>query len=464
MSFTIILPRWKTYLYSLRYRYRLFKWINTGVIELGFSKQEVFQLRNMFSEYVKKEIQRKPRAFQYQELIDVVHSNLFAVEKETEIINKLLVYLNKIKPKELIMEIKDVKEFAVEVGLSAKETKGLDIDELIVEVIKKIDPKNKYSQEFISWYDALDDAYIDAADSGKPVVKTTNSKESNTMSEETVEVSELLEVVAEMSKKDDLLAVIEEYSSMFDGLDVSKMKLATQVKKAMKEHLESLAAASGDSKIDDEETEQLVEAINEAAEVSELKEIAEMEDFADVFKGIKFREGKGRGAKDRDLDAVKSEMLSALGLEEEVEEVEEVEEADEVVVDLEMIETAEAAEDKDTLLAICEELGIELKSLEKRSVKIMAKKAKEAVPEKPSKRNVSGKGAGASATIEEEDVEAEETEKTSVFQVVEEMVVAGESDKAIVAAVTPLYEAMGKKTLFIKKHVAAIKALVEQVQ
>lgn len=461
----VSLPAWKSYLYNLVKRYRRFLWINKGMIEFGMTNKEKGLLHGMVHKYLRKEVQREVIAIQYHDLVNIVLGSKMSIatKKEIQLANKLII-AHQIKTRSLIMEMKQLKAFAKEVGLKLADIKKLDEDELVIEIIKNLDADATYSDEFIAWYDELPEELFDSADA-------IDEKEKGGGGE--VDYSELIEAIEESDDVDELKELIEDddFAELFADVDVKKNKTVKKLQKAMLQAIEDAQEAE-EEETEEEETEEtendyseVIEAIQEAEETSELKDIADeiKEDDPELFKGITFRTGRGK-APYRELDEVKAEMLERCGV--EMEESEEEEEESDIEITAELVNDAVEAEDKEALVEMCDALEIELKPLEKRSIKKMAAKLMDALPEpaKKSDKKETGKGKSKKKEKQVEETKEETEEKCSVFQVIEEMVIDGAKEKDIIKAVTPVLEERGKKKLFIAKFVKQMIAVVESVQ
>ena len=510
----IHLPLWKAYLYSLLKRLRIYRWTNSGMLNTRLNKHEGNQLKSMIHKYVRKEIQRQPKAFQYTELVNqvLIERVALATKRERAIAKKFLI-VKAINVEDLMSEIKAIKGYAKEVGMKASDIKGLSVEDLTMEVLKHCDPKNSYTPEFVEWYEALPEELFDSADS---VATGKDSGDDGDAPEQ----SELLEAIDDVKKKAELIEIAEEYPDVFGDTDYSKVKLPTVIKKQMKEAVEAYYAEAEEEgtesgELTEEELETIVETLNEAETSEELEEFAADEDngLIEVFGEIEFSTGKGKKAKYRDVDEVRAEMLAALGVEEEEEEKsddvdeayaefeaiedlkelkaaakelgvkvkigmkreaileavaellqeqageEEEEEEEEIELTNETVNDMEEAGDKDGLLNACEEMGIELKNLEKRSAKSMAKKLRDAIGvDESANRGSKGGKVGKPAKEDVEPSEEEEPESTSIYQIVEELLIDGAKEKDVIKAITPYYNERGMKALAIKKRA---KQLIE---
>ena len=149
-------------------------------------------------------------------------------------------------------------------------------------------------------------------------------------------------------------------------------------------------------------------------------------------------------------------MLDRLESSEAEEAEEEVEETAELDITEEAVNDAVEAEDKETLKEMCAVLNIKLGILEKKSVDKMAEKILAVLPKESKKKGKEEKGKKEKA----KGIDKGEESK-SLFQIVEEMVEAGEDESDIVKAVTPILTERGKNKFEIKKLVKQMVAVVE---
>lgn len=452
------------------------------------------------------------------------------------------------------MEMKQLKEFGKEVGLKPLAMGKMDEDTLIVEVLKAVDPKNEYSQEFIAWYENLDDGYFDAAE-------TTDIESGADAASETAgdDFSELIEVINESTKVADLkeIATDADFAHLFESINLSKYRAAKTLKVAMLACLEP-SDESADVDIDEDTKAELVEMINSIESEDELIEFVSDETIESIF-GDKLEIGD-----EIDLDGLKGQMLSIIGVEAEekpakpmtlkekmaakkaqkaggkakktapkkkaapkakpddslvidfdpndfdpeevyaateelgipqlrkfakqlevtappgskkvdilglvADKLQELAEGGgatsestgdgEVTVNQSMVNDAIAADDRESLQAMCEEFGIKLNALQKKSTKLMGNKLLEVVPaDEPAKRDAPKSKLASKLKGKDKSAPASETE--SIYQTIESMVLNGDDESAITAVVKPLYVAKGKTLLFIKKRV---KQMVEIVK
>jgi hypothetical protein len=128
---------------------------------------------------------------------------------------------------------------------------------------------------------------------------------------------------------------------------------------------------------------------------------------------------------------------------------------------VELVKDAVKAKDREALVGMCDQLGIALNAIQKRSIPGMEKKLIETIGEsKPAeKATVAKKGRaklGAKA-----DAKAATPSAESVYGLMESMVLEGKSTDAIVKAVSPLYKEKGKSIIFIKKRVESMIQIIK---
>jgi hypothetical protein len=301
-----VLPLWKGYLYSLAERIRIYRLINSNQWRFGFSRTDVLLLRRSITKYVTKGGQRKPRAHIYNELIDSINEAMgIATQAELELAMRLNV-VKLLNVEELIMEMKDLKKFAAEVGLTAADMAGLDDMHLAKAVCDAINPEKGYSAEFIAWYDSVPDGAFDNMDGvkggGAPVSAAAIDAES---------IDNLITHINGLSKAAEFKELLADgdVGKIFEGLDCSKFKLAPQYKKAMIEHLEALKAAppaeaapaAAEPGISNED---LAKAISKCETVDEL--IAIVEANQAPFEGLEIT--------DTELEPIKATLVKHLGV------------------------------------------------------------------------------------------------------------------------------------------------------
>jgi hypothetical protein len=235
----------------------------------------------------------------YNQLINGINQAMGTATKEEL---ELAVRLNVVKllnVEDLIMELKNVKVFAAEVGLTEADLAGLNDMQIAKAVCDAIDPEKGYSTEFIAWYDAVPDGAFDAVDGvsgGTAVI-------------DAAAIDTLITHVNGLSKVQEFKDVLTdaEIASLFEGLDCSKFKLAPQFKKAIIEHLESIkynppaAAASPAAEID---KVALAKAIAGCSVVDEL--IAIIEANQTPFEGLEIN--------DTELEPIKAALIKHLGV------------------------------------------------------------------------------------------------------------------------------------------------------
>ena len=534
------LPKWKVYLYTLQQRIRLYKLINSNRYRWKLSRAEILLLRQTLKKYVPKEVIRKPKAFGYQSLLqNVLIDNItVATVEEIELVQKLLI-VNKLNLEELIMEMKELKVFAKEVGIKDAEVKKMDEDTLVREIITRVEPQQEYSKELVAFYNDLPDKYFDDAEAVEQT--TVDATESNSNGE--ISIAEIIEGIKEFTKVTELKEILadNDIGSMFEGFDPSPYKLAPKLKKAMIDFLENPPAID---ETNGNATDEIIEAVMEleseediVAAYEELKEthfseidlesIEEIDQLKDAMLSVLgYEEEKKEPEKKKSLLGLIKDKKKETGgkaklttkkdenefdwfdpegnIEEQYAKVEELgfakaksfakqalgltlkvglkkdeifdaiatkmaemaeggtaESTDDTGVELtpELVADAVKAKDKEALVAICEQLGIKLNPLQKKSVGGMEKRILEKLEEaKPKKEKVVSKGTQTKLKL---GTKEEVSEEKSVYQLMEEMVLDGKSEDAITKAVSPYYKEKGKSILFIKKRVKSMIAIIK---
>lgn len=319
MDYIVVrLPRWKSYLYTLAQRIRLYKWLNSNWVNLQLTRPEILTLRIMFGKYVPKEVMRKSRAFRYEYLINsvLIYDLGIATRQEIEVCQKLQ-WIKHLRLEDLVMEIKQLKEFGKEVGLKPLAMGKMNESEIIVEIIKNIDPKEEYSQEFVAWYDTLEDKYFDDAETEDLNEAKTEETNSDAVEDD---LSELIEVINETKKIDELKEICEDpdFKELFP-IDINEYKTAKKLKDAMLECLgndkgkkEEKEEKEEEVEIDDETKAELIEIINSIENEEDLIEFISDENVETIFAD-KFEIDEN----DVNIEAIKKQLLEVLGVKEE---------------------------------------------------------------------------------------------------------------------------------------------------
>jgi len=314
-SIVVKLPRWKAYLYTLIRRYRLYKWLNANWVNLGLTQEDILTLRLMFKKYVPKGVMRKPRSYRYEHLINAVliYDLGIATRNEIEVCLKLQ-WVKHLKVEDLVMELKQLKEFGKEVGLKPLAMGKMDEDELIIQIIKTINPKEEYSQEFVAWYDTLSDEYFEAAETEDMKEEVKEEKEEEVKEDD---LSELIDVIKETKKIDDLKAIVEDedFKDVFK-IDLSKYKTVKSLREAMLECLgtEEENGEEGEEdkvEIDEETKTQLIDIIKSIENEEQLLEFISDEDVQELLGDVEIDEEQ------TDVENVKKQLLEILGVKEE---------------------------------------------------------------------------------------------------------------------------------------------------
>lgn len=319
----IKLPTWKVYLYTFAQRFKIYRALTLGRINLGLRKGEKYLLRKMVYKYLTKGvINRQTKPIIYDKLVDsVLILNKHVAEKEEIELATKLLWIKQLNVKEILMELKDIQKFGKEVGLNVLAIRKMDEKELISAIVKAVDPSKHYSEEFIAWYDKeIPEEYFDAAEAistgGTTTVPTGTGEPTGTALTDT---SELIEVVNSLTKKDEMMQIVndKDFAAFFVGFDVSKYKLAPQLKKAMIEQLNKPIAtevtAGATIEVDEETRLTLIEIINEISNEDELIKFLSDDEVMALFASIEFGDVI-------DVNIIKTQMLSMLGVEEIKEE------------------------------------------------------------------------------------------------------------------------------------------------
>jgi hypothetical protein len=166
------------------------------------------------------------------------------------------------------------------------------------------------------------------------------------------------------------------------------------------------------------------------------------------FIGLTIGIGK---KKDEILDLVANKIA------ETVEGVGESTDQDSVTITAELINDAAKGKDRESLVEMCDQLEIKLNALQKKSVPGMQKKllAEITIGKEATKETTTVKQRGKlSAKTPAADAQ-------SVYAIMEQLVVAGKSEDAVVKAVSPIYKEKGKSIIFIKKRVQTMFKIIK---
>lgn len=485
------LPIWKAYLYDLKERYRILKRINLRKWVPGFIVKpgDSLIIKHCLIKFGKGGVLSKQRAYIYNEFVKVVEENQSRVlTKEYELAVRLSK-IKKLKLENIMSEMAEMKKFAKEVGMGISDYKGLDEEELLRAIIAKVDPKKqKYSKEFVEWYDEIPEEYFEAP-------KDKKDKKGKDKEEDEVEFDkdEVADVIENADKIKELYEVIETFPDQFSQ-KLLKIKDMEELQEKMTEVLEEMEDEKPTKKKDkkaskkedkEEEPElskkekkEMIDLIQETDDKDDLKGI--IKEYPSIFGDIELR-GKAT------LEKLQKKMLIALGVEVEEDEDEKPtkkadkkkkskeddleEELNEMgfielkkyakkagvsvppgttkVKTIEMILEAAEGGDKDeielnpsivkelvkekdleALQEAAKQMDITLKALEKRSCKAIGEKLIEALSEKPEKSK-------------KEKLGGKKKEKVSVWETVKEMVAEGETTLKIRKAIVPLLEEIG---------------------
>lgn len=544
MDFIVKIPLWKAYLYTLLQRIRIYKWLNTNSLNLNINRQEVVLLRQMFIRYVPKNILRKSRVYKYDYLVHEVLRNMHVADKNEIELAMRLIWIKHLKIKELIMEIKHLKEFAKEVGLKPSEYSGLNEEQLCMLIVKNLNTEQSYSQELIAWYDELDDDLVDRAETEEILTNKDTSED------ETDDYSELIEIINETTKIDELKEIAKDpdFEQLFGDLNLKEFKTGKALKEAMLTCFEKEEDVSEEVELNDEKKQIMINQILELEKEEELVELLNDPEIEAFF------EGKLEIMEEIDIDNIKEQMLTILGYEpepikekpksfkdklknktgkkEKEEEPKEENEFDffdpenfdpeevyeqidklsfpklrkfaktidivaqpglkkedvmnliadklqelsgnqvkqsteetEIKATKQIVKDAIEANDKDTLLAIAEQLNIKLSTLQQKSIAIMGRKLLEVVPDNEPDRRIDRSErtkAKLSPKLEENIKEESIEERKSIYQTIEEMVLNENTIEEITKEVSPYYKEKGKSLLYIRKRVIMMVEIIKK--
>lgn len=483
------LPIWKAYLYDLRERIRIFKRINLRKWVPGFYVKpgDVLIIKHLLINFGKGGVLSRQRAFVYNEYVKTVEENQSRVSQKEYELAVRISRIKKLKLETIMAEMSELKKFGKEVGLGFADMKGLDEDELIRAIVQKVDPKKqKYSKEFVEWYEDLDeDEYFE--DNGKKDKK--GKKE-----EEEFDVDEIKDVIENADKIKELHEVIENFPDQFNQKWL-KIKDMEELQEKMMEVVEEYEEEKGKGK---KEKKDKKKGKEESAELSkkekkELIELIQETDDKDDLKGIIkeypiFEEIELRGKSS--VETLQKKMLACLGVEVEEDDDEEKKDKkknkkssdsdlEEELNDMGFIELKKYAKKngvsvppgttkKDTIAMILEAAEGGGKKKKEKEIEINPSMIKGLVKEKDleslqeaakemniklsalEKRNCKAIGEKLIEALSEDDDEDEKKskkkgkkEKTSVWAKVKEMLEDGEKPKKIKKAIAEMLVEMG---------------------
>ena len=348
----IKLPKWKAYLYDLQKRWQIYKRIATRKPVANFSLKpgDKLIIKKCLLRFGKGESLRKNRAFLYDDFVNLVEKNQSRVLPKEFRIAIRISNIKKLKLESLFMELSELRKFGKEVGISISDMKQMDEDDLIAAIIKNVDPKTKYSDEFVSWYDDLPEDIFDEDEDEKPKKKDKKKSkivekdedEDEEDDETEFDPDEVLEAIEDADSIKELHSIVETYSDVFPE-KLLKKKDVESLQETMKGIVEEIIENAEDkeeekpkkksSKIKDEkpkkkakktddddddnegETElsekdikKLVKKIEEADDLDDLKALVKKND---VFDEVSTRGGKLK------VETLRKNMLAALGIEDE---------------------------------------------------------------------------------------------------------------------------------------------------
>jgi hypothetical protein len=489
MIYYFKLPAYKTYLLSLRERFKIYKRINLKWRVPGFNVQpgDYRIIKNCLIKFGKGGELRKQRAFIYDAFVNVAEQNQSRMTVNEFQLAVRLSRIKKLHMETLFMELSELKKFGKEVGLGFSDMKDLEEDELIREIIKNVDPKKqKFSSEFVAWYDELDEDFYFNTD------KQKNKDEDDEKVE--FDKDEVVDTIENADKIKELYTIIETFPDVFPAKllkikDMEELQEAmsekveefTEEKKPSKKDKDKKSSKDKDEEIDEKETISKNE-IDEAVElIKATDDITELRTMCKLYTNFEEIELRGKTS----LEGLQKKMLKALGVKEDEEDEKKPSKKDKkkeksledelsemsllelkkfakengIKVPIgtskediiEMIVSANSEEDEkeieinpsiiknmvkekdiEGLQKAAEAMGIRLKALQKRNAKAIGELLIEALSEKEEKPSKKEKLGG-----------SKKKEKASVWETVKTMVAEGEKTKAIVKAVVTILEEMG---------------------
>jgi len=343
----ILFPKWKHYLYDLSYRIRaLKKYTYSGnyypIIGVGDIQVVILGL----NKYGKGGyFQRHLKVFYMWEFAKTILSRRWrniATYRESEVATKIYLKLKSIKLEIIMSEIKLVKKFAEEVGISEKKIAKMDEDELIRAVVAAVDADKTYSKNFVAWYEDLPEEVFEEEVIEEEKEETPKAKKDKKLEEEKVKVSakkleRLLDTISEAEEMSELKEILEDNEDLFpkkifkirefEALQEAMVEILEEYeeksieeeepvikKKAKKEEPEEEEEPVIKKKAKKEEPEEevdnskLIKKINKAEDVDDLKEI--FKESTESFEGI-----STRGI--QKFENLKAKMLKCLSDEDE---------------------------------------------------------------------------------------------------------------------------------------------------
>jgi len=442
-------------------------------------------MKNLLIRFGKGESLHKLRVFFLLDYLKTVEDNQSRVTSKEYLIAYKISGIKKFNLEEIMSEKVDIKKFAKEVGMKFSEIKGMEDDDLIREIICRVSQDETYSDELKVWYQKLPDEYFEGGDNGD------------------INYDELIEAIEDADDIETLHSIIEmeEYESVFNK-KLLKLKEVEELQEKMTEAIEKAMESSTEkeekpaikttTKKEEKEManteevskEEMIEAINETAEVSELREL--VKGYPEMFKGVNTKGGKLKA------ETLKADMLEALGAGGEsgditFEELEEMDLADleefakdndieykltskfpngkkkELLAILkEAMEGAESGEveinqstvmewikakDLESLCAAAEELGIKLNIIQKKNARKAGEAIIEAITEKAEKTEKKGG---------KEKAEKKSEKVDTPFSVMAKMVSEGEDEDECVKVVSKMLKALGVSVIDSKKKAKAL--------
>jgi hypothetical protein len=334
--------KWKLYLYDLAKRIRLIKDYSFGtIISIGDVSVAV---RGMQKYGKGGKIRRNLKVIWMYEFAKTVLSKRWrsiATEDELRVATKIYYKLKPIKLEIIMSEIKIIKKYAEEVGLSSKKIANMDEDELIRAIVGAIDADKTYSKQLVAWYDDLPEEYFEEDTEPEEEEKPTVSKKEKEVEKKPTisakKLEKLLDAISEAEDIKELKEILEDNDELFPA-KIAKGKDFEELQEAMVEHLEESEPEKEEKPVSKKKIEKevepeeekpvskkkavdnskLIKEVNKAEDVDDLKAIHK--ENAESFPGV-----HTRGI--QKFENLQIKMLRCLGVvDEEPEEEKEVEE------------------------------------------------------------------------------------------------------------------------------------------
>jgi len=328
----MLFPKWKLYLYDLADRIKWLKVYSSSESFYGsvVASKDVLVIVWGLAKYGKGGmVRRNLKVIWMWEFAKTILSKRWrniATLREVQVAVKIYNKLKHLRLETIMSEIKAIKKFAEEVGLSEKKIKGMDENELIRAIVNAVDPEKTYSRPFVAWYDELPEEVFEEEEEPKKNEKKVE-KETKVMDISVKKRQKLLDNISEADDIDELKEILEDNEDLFPA-KFAKKKDFDELKEMMVEHLEEkpekeeepeekpklkLKNKKKEEPEEEVDNSKMIKKVKKCEEVEELKEL--VSENKDVFEGI-----QTRGI--QKFENLQKKMLIALGVEFEEEEEE----------------------------------------------------------------------------------------------------------------------------------------------